>query len=101
MSREPLVFGYTIPPEISKEEAAHLKEEARQARISATYWEGQYRRMAQINREESQIRQAAREALLEKQEREAAEARRPSTYACWTLSFTFAVMIGVWLAKML
>lgn len=98
---KPMIVGFRAPAPISKEEAAQLREEARQARISATYWEGQYRRMAQINREEAQIRQAAREALLEKQEREAAEAKRPSTYACWTLSFTFAVMVGVWLAKML
>ena len=97
---EPYVVGFRVPAEISKDEAERLREEARKARISADYWEGQYRRMEQINREEAQIRQAAREALLEKQEKEAAQAKRPSTYACWTLSFTFAVMIGVWLAKM-
>lgn len=96
---KPMLVGFRVPAEISKEEAEQLREEARKARISADYWEGQYRRMEQINREEAQIRQAAREALLEKQEKEAAQAKRPSTYALWTLSFTCAVTIGVWIAK--
>lgn len=80
----PMVYGYKLPSEVTKAEAAQMRaeiasltEQLEMAKISADVWRTRYREVTRINREDSRIRQEAREAMLEKQERERIEASKP------------------------
>lgn len=104
--REMTVMGVKLPSEVTRAEAdgmraeiASLKEQLEMAQISADVWRTRYREMARIAREDSRVRQEAREAYLEKQSRERTAAKRPSRHTVLMGSAMLLIAWSVWLVK--